>query len=193
MDIKDIHSVADIILLGAAEKPDEEMIIFGDERITWQQMKDRSSQVANALRADGVGPGDRVAYVDKNGPEYFELAFACGFMNAVTVAVNWRLTPIEMTYIINDAQANVLVIHEELAEHLAAMEGDLPDVHRVVVIGSHDTHISYQEWRGQQSTIHRNGSGRYHPRRRIHAALHVGHHRHAQRGTTHQRQLPLRF
>ncbi len=152
MDIKNIHSVADIILLGAAEKPDEEMIIYGDERITWQQMKDRSSQVANALRADGVGPGDRVAYVDKNGPEYFELAFACGFMNAVTVAVNWRLTPIEMTYIINDAQANVLVIHEELAEHLAAMEGDLPDVHRVVVIGSHDTHVSYEEWRDQQST-----------------------------------------
>ena len=60
MDIKDIHSVADIILIGSAEKPDEEMIIYGDERITWQQMKDRSSQVANALRADGVGPGDRV-------------------------------------------------------------------------------------------------------------------------------------
>lgn len=110
MDIRKITSVADIILTGAAEKPEAEMIVFEGQRITWQEMKDRAGQAANAMAADGVGNQERIAYLDKNGLEYFELAFGCGFINAVTVAVNWRLAPPEMAYIINDSEAKVLVI-----------------------------------------------------------------------------------
>ncbi len=152
MDLKQITSVADIILTGAAEKPDAEMIVLGDERITWQEMKDRSSRVANALRAAGIGNQDRIAYLDKNGVEYFELAFGCGLINAVTVAVNWRLAPPEMAYIINDAEARVLVIHEELAEQLAAMEADLAHTETIIVIGDHDRHTSYVAWRDAHGT-----------------------------------------
>ena len=157
MDIRELSSISDIILTGMAEKPDADMIIYGDEHITWSEMRDRSGQVANALRADGVGPTDRIAYIDKNGPEYFELAFGCSFINAVTVAVNWRLAPPEMAYIVNDSKAAVLVIHEDLVEHLAAFEADLESVRRIVVIGSHETHISYDEWRNAhpvESDVH---------------------------------------
>ena len=152
MDIRELSNISDIILTGTAQKPDADMIIYGDEHITWSEMKDRSGQVANALRADGVGPKDRIAYIDKNGPEYFELAFGCSFINAVTVAVNWRLAPPEMAYIVNDSKAPVLVIHEDLAEHLSAFEADLESVRRIVVIGSHETHISYDEWRNAHPT-----------------------------------------
>ena len=151
MDIRKITSVADIILTGAAEKPEAEMIVFEGQRITWQEMKDRAGQAANAMAADGVGNQERIAYLDKNGLEYFELAFGCGFINAVTVAVNWRLAPPEMAYIINDSEAKVLVIHEEFSEQLAAFESDLEHVQRIVVIGNHDTHISYDDWRNAQS------------------------------------------
>ena len=67
MDIRELSNISDIILTGTAQKPDADMIIYGDEHITWSEMKDRSGQVANALRADGVGPKDRIAYIDKNG------------------------------------------------------------------------------------------------------------------------------
>ena len=39
MDIRKITSVADIILTGAAEKPEAEMIVFEGQRVTWQEMK----------------------------------------------------------------------------------------------------------------------------------------------------------
>jgi long-chain acyl-CoA synthetase len=152
MDIRKITSVADIILTGAAEKPEAEMIVFEGQRVTWQEMKDRAGQAANAMASDGVGNQERIAYLDKNGLEYFELAFGCGFINAVTVAVNWRLAPPEMAYIINDSEAKVLVIHEDFSEQLAAFESDLEHVQRIVVIGNHDTHISYDDWRNAQST-----------------------------------------
>ncbi|GIT77285.1 MAG: hypothetical protein Ct9H300mP31_18160 [Acidimicrobiaceae bacterium] len=66
-----------------------------------------------------------MAFIDKNSIEYFELAFGAAYLNAVTVAVNWRLAPPEMAYIVNDSQAKVLVNHEEFAEQLATFEADL--------------------------------------------------------------------
>ena len=73
MDIRKITSVADIILTGAAEKPEAEMIVFEGQRVTWQEMKDRAGQAANAMAADGVGNQERIAYLDKNGLEYLSL------------------------------------------------------------------------------------------------------------------------
>ena len=60
--------------------------------------------MAQALRAEGVGPGDRVAFIDKNGLEYFEVTFGLAKLNAVNVSVNWRLAPAEMAQIIDDAR-----------------------------------------------------------------------------------------
>ena len=138
MDISTVTSVTDIVLTGAAEKGDADMIVIGEDRISWNEMLDRSGRVANALISEGVEAGDRVAFIDKNSVEYFELAFGAAFLNAVEVAVNWRLAPPEMAYIVNDAEAKVLVIHEEFAEHLAAFRGDLEYVTTVVVVGYGD-------------------------------------------------------
>ena len=64
--------------------------------------------MAAALAADGVGPGERVAFLDRNGIEFFEVFFGCALLGAVSVAVNWRLAPPEMAAIIEDAGATVL-------------------------------------------------------------------------------------
>ena len=64
--------------------------------------------MASALAATGVVPGDRVAFLDRNGIEYFEVLFGCALMGAVSVAVNWRLAPAEMAAVLEDAGATVL-------------------------------------------------------------------------------------
>ena len=58
--------------------------------------------MAHALAAAGVGAGDRVAFIDKNGLEYFEVTFGLAKLGAVGVAVNWRLAPPEIATIIDD-------------------------------------------------------------------------------------------
>ena len=72
------------------------MITYGQRTISYAEMDERSSRVARALAAEGVAAQDRVAFLDKNGPEYFEVLFGGGKINAVNVAVNWRLAPAEM-------------------------------------------------------------------------------------------------
>ena len=100
--------------------------------------------MAQALLAEGVAPQERVAVLDKNAPEYFAFLFGASMVNAVTLAVNWRLAPREMQYILDDAEARVLLVGEEFLPHLAQM--DLPTVRRVVVAGAGGGHVAYADW-----------------------------------------------
>ena len=104
---------------------DKVAIIAGDRRITYGELDARSSQVANALAAEGVGVQDHVAFLDKNSPEHLEVVFGAAKLNAVSVAVNWRLAPPEVAYIVNDADAKVLVVGADFTSVLDAIAGEL--------------------------------------------------------------------
>jgi long-chain acyl-CoA synthetase len=139
-------NVADIVRAHAAATPDALAYALGDGRLTFADLDERSNRVAQGLRAAGVGPGDRVAILDKNCLEYFEVLFGAAKLNAVLVAVNWRLAPPEAAFIVNDAAAKVLVVGEELSSLLAGFEADLTSTETILVIGDHDRHPSYEPW-----------------------------------------------
>src|SRR4051812_42377129 len=119
------RTVADMIRHHAATTPDAPAAILGDRTVSFAELDDRSSRVAQGLRAAGIGAGDRVAILDKNGLEYFDLVFGAAKLNAVLVAVNWRLAAPEAQFIVNDAQAKVLVVGQDLVPLLAGFEAEL--------------------------------------------------------------------
>ena len=131
-------TVAGIIRSLAATQPDHEMLVLGDERRTWGGEFEVACRVAQAARRDGLGVGDRVAFLDRNGIAYFDFLFGGSLIGAVNVAVNWRLAPAEMAAIIDDSRAAVLAIHTDYLAALADMPGGLPSVRRIVVIGEAD-------------------------------------------------------
>src|SRR5262249_53586538 len=81
-----------------------------------------------ALRAAGVAAGDRVAFIDRNGPEWFEVTFGLAKLGAVNVSVNWRLAPPEMATIIADAGAEVGILGPDFVDHLAKIQDALDRV-----------------------------------------------------------------
>jgi len=140
------RAIADIIRTHGTDRAERTALEYEGRSITFGELDRRSSQVANALRAAGVGSQDTVAFVDKNGPEYFEVAFGIAKLNAINVGVNWRLTPAEMAYIINDAAAKVLVIGAEFVPHIEKIEAELRTVTTIVVLGGHERWADYGEW-----------------------------------------------
>jgi long-chain acyl-CoA synthetase len=142
----DPTTVADIVRTFAARTPEAPAYVLGDRTVTFAELDDRSSRVAQGLRSAGVGPGDRVAILDKNGLEYFDLVFGTAKLNAVLVAVNWRLAPPEAAFIVNDAAAKVLVVGEELVPLLDGFEADLTATDLVLVIGDDGRHPAYEDW-----------------------------------------------
>jgi long-chain acyl-CoA synthetase len=136
-------SIAGLIRRHGQERPDKAAIIFEDRTISYADLDRRSSQVAQALRAEGVESQDRIAIIDKNGPEYFEVLFGGAKLNAVNVAVNWRLAPREMAYVVNDAEAKVLLVGPEFRSHLDEFRAELNTVKKVVLLGN-----DYEAWVG---------------------------------------------
>ncbi len=145
-----IMTIADLARVHGQERPDKPAITFGDRTISFGEMDARSSQVANALAGEGVGAGDRIAILDKNGVEYFELLLGGGKVNAVNVAVNWRLAAPEIAHILQDSDAKVLIVGPEFAPMLEAILPELPAVKKVVVIGGFEGYDSYEDWVGGQ-------------------------------------------
>jgi long-chain acyl-CoA synthetase len=148
--MSDITSIAEIVRVHGRERPDHVSLILDDIRVTWAELYERSQQVAAGLTDAGVGSQDRVAFLDKNGIEHFEMLFGAGLLNAVCVDVNWRLAPPEVAYIVNDAQAKVLVVGPDFVPVLDAIVDELETVTKVVVIGGHPVHESYADWVDRQ-------------------------------------------
>ncbi|MGI8331241.1 long-chain-fatty-acid--CoA ligase [Actinomadura scrupuli] len=98
--------------------------ISGDGRtVGYAELDERSSRAARGLLAAGAGHGTRVGYLGKNAPEYFDLLFGAAKIGAVTVPVNWRLTPGEIVAILADAQARVTLVDGEFAALAAELPG----------------------------------------------------------------------
>jgi long-chain acyl-CoA synthetase len=116
------RSVSAMLRHWARVQPDAPMLTQGDVSLTWGELHDRATRVANALATDGVRPGDRVAFLDRNGIQYFELFFGCALMGAVSVAVNWRLTPFEMAAIVEDSGAGILLYGSDYAAAVKEIE-----------------------------------------------------------------------
>jgi long-chain acyl-CoA synthetase len=142
----EIATIADIVRVQARLRPDAAALVVGDRTITYAELDARSSQVAQAFRASGVGFGDRVAFIEKNGAEFFEVVCGLAKLGAVGVPVNWRLAPPEMLHVIEDAQARIVVVGSEFFGHLETVEDRLTTVRAIVAIGAHARWQSFADW-----------------------------------------------
>ena len=123
-----INTLGSILREHAAARPDDVALVLDDRTMTWGELYERASRVAAGLGAAGVGPQDRVAFLDKNGIEHFEVFYGAALLNAVCVDVNWRLAPPEVEYIVNDAAAKVLVVGPDFVPVLDAIADRLTTV-----------------------------------------------------------------
>jgi long-chain acyl-CoA synthetase len=135
------RSVTAMLRHWAAEQPGAPMLTLGTETQTWGELYERAKRVAGALSADGVVPGERVAFLDRNGIEYFEVFFGCALLGAVSVAVNWRLAPLEMAAIVEDAGATVLIYGTDYEAAVTEIRAQAPGVRRFVPLSG------FAEWR----------------------------------------------
>ena len=89
----------------SSEDPDRVAVISGDQRMTYAEWNDRSNRVADALAAKGLKAGDRIGMRFRLGFAWFVVQRALQKLGVVQVAVNWKLTPSEAAYILEDSGA----------------------------------------------------------------------------------------
>lgn len=137
--------VADVIRDRAAERGDAIAIVQGSRRLTFAALDERSNRLAQALLEQGVGPGERIAYLDRTAPEVIELLFAVSKIGAVIVPMNWRLAAPELSNVLADSRARVLVAGHTFAELAGELIGRGAERTELIVVGD-DGAGGYERW-----------------------------------------------
>lgn len=123
----------------AETQPDAPCWTYLGRTWSWAEAWDDIRRFAGALRAEGVGRGDRIAFLDKNNPAILTATQAVCLVGAANAIVNWRLAGDELDYVINDSGARVLFVGHELVPAIDLIRDRLTTVERVVVVGGeHD-------------------------------------------------------
>src|SRR3954463_7532282 len=114
LDFSGAHWV-DHVARHAFTQPDGVAIRFEGRSITWRELHERVMALAGAFAERGVAPGDRVAILMTNRPEFVEATLAANAAGAIAVPVNFRLAPAEVAYALRDSGSALLVTEDALA------------------------------------------------------------------------------
>jgi long-chain acyl-CoA synthetase len=152
--IPTIRTLADAPRYHAEHRPNEIALMYEGRETNYRDWDQRCTRVANGLIALGIKPKGRVAFLDKNSDYYFDVLFGTAKAGACLVAVNWRLAPPEVAYIIGDSNAEVLFTGRN---HLGLVKQILPEltkIRRVIVIdGPEGDWPDFVAWQKGQSAV----------------------------------------
>jgi fatty-acyl-CoA synthase len=116
--------------------PHRTAVIHGDLRLTWSEVYARSRRLASALKARGIAEGDTVAAMLPNIPAMIEAHFGVPMTGAVLNTLNTRLDGDAIAFMLDHAEAKVLLADREFA---ATIENALGKVrHKPLVVDIHD-------------------------------------------------------
>lgn len=115
MDHDRLGSVWDVLSHHASRTPEAVALRFEGRETSYAGLLRAANALAARFSAEGLKPGDRVAYLGKNSDLYFVLLFASARLGTVLTPLNWRLAHEEWLYIIQDSGAVRLLTDDAFA------------------------------------------------------------------------------
>ena len=113
---------------------DQDILYADISRYTYRTLRDRIGRLASGLADLGVKPGQTVAVMDWDSTRYLECYFAIPMMGAVMQMVNIRLSPEQILYTLNHAQADVLLVNAEFLPLLTSFADKLKTVKQFILM-----------------------------------------------------------
>lgn len=117
-----------------AQHTERTAVVCGEKRFNYKEFADRAARLGGALRAAGVEPGDRVAFLSLNCHRLLEAYYGVLEAGAVLLPLNVRLNPNELAFILNDAGAKVLFVGTEFIETAESFRGDASTVRSYILL-----------------------------------------------------------
>lgn len=106
----------DFLLRSADVFPDRIAVINGSQKFTWKEHADRCKKLACALTSMGIRRGDIVAVLAPNSPAIIEAHFAIPMAGAVINALNIRLDPAAIAFILEHSEAKLMIVDQEFGQ-----------------------------------------------------------------------------
>lgn len=133
MDYDKLRSLWAIAAYHAGRTPDAVAMEYEGRTTTYAQWAARAGAMDMALRNYAPAQGTRIAYLGKNCDHYFSLVAGTSRAGLVLVPLNWRLAPAEWQFILEDAEVQLLIHDEHMAEEATALATALPHLPVVLI------------------------------------------------------------
>ena len=146
-----MQSLAEHIALGmgvafhAKNIPDKKAVISEYGMRTFQELNANSNCYANFLLAEDLRPGDSVAIICKNRPEFIEALFGSLRVGMRITPINWHSTPEEICYIVKNCEAKVVVCDAIFSDFFKELKKHLPAVILMAVDGENSFSLPFME------------------------------------------------
>lgn len=112
----------------ATSQPDHPAVVEGDRVLTWSRFEEAANRWANVLRSAGSTAGTKIVWCGMNSTEVVVLVTASRKAGVVAVPLNYRLSPAEAAYVIDNSDATIVLFDVEQTEQLDAARTLCPKV-----------------------------------------------------------------
>jgi acyl-CoA synthetase (AMP-forming)/AMP-acid ligase II len=127
-------NVGTLFTKAARSFPERLAIAYGEKEWTYLEANERVNRLANALRGLGVQKGSNVAILLHNCPEFLEALFACFKAGIGSVPINFRLHPKECSFIIDNSEAQAVILGEDFRDPLYSLRREMLRVKHYICI-----------------------------------------------------------
>jgi fatty-acyl-CoA synthase len=142
------------LLLVPLRQPTNNQILYRDvSRYDYATLGQRVARLGSALTGLGVKPGDTVAVMDWDTPRYLECFFAIPMLGAVLQTVNVRLSPEQVRYTIDHAEASVVLCNVEFLPLLGSIRAQLPRLRKLVCMTDGGAMPTDGPWDGEYEQL----------------------------------------
>jgi acyl-CoA synthetase (AMP-forming)/AMP-acid ligase II len=139
-------NTTEFLLITSSIVPDRPAITFEGKKFTYADLSERTNRLANALAGLGVGNGDMVAALQVNCTEFVETYFAVAKLGAIFVPLNFRAKKDELSYMIGNCEAKVVLAGERYVDMVQEMRAQLPQTQHFICYESKpEGMLSYSE------------------------------------------------
>lgn len=131
-------NIKERLIENAKSTPDKAAVIFGERRISFNELKSRAFKVAGALEAMGLQKGDKIVSYLPNIPEFVEIYTGALASGIICVPLDFRIIGEELQWIINNSDAKAVFTTMDMKEPITGVFQALDQVENVVFIGEGD-------------------------------------------------------
>ena len=139
--------VGDLLTRSAKWYAHKTATVYGETRLTYEQMNRRTNALANALQEFGIKRQERVAIVCHNSHHCLEIVFACAKIGAVATNLNWRLSPKELGVLLNHSDARIVFFSKLFEPFIESIRQELTsDLPFIAIDGTIDGTTEYEKF-----------------------------------------------
>ncbi|MDO8433029.1 MAG: AMP-binding protein [Candidatus Binatus sp.] len=124
--------------------PDQEILVFGNRRLTYAELNDRVSRLCAVFKQLGLQPRDVLAVLDTNSDLYIQCYYAAAKAGLTFLPLNYRAKDAELEYMINTANTRLLLVGDRYAELIDRIRPRLK-VAQIVALGNEASGMRHVE------------------------------------------------